>query len=160
YGDGKIIFVPPAENEHYQQYLVSLKGLPSLITRQQAVLPEWAAQFQTDAEQRAKSLIAKLTEEIAPLKKKIQEQEAAIGELSQLKQLFAGSGDEFKDAVALALTELGLKVADGPYPRADLLATDGTNVSAIEAKGLEGSARESNLAQALRWRAEVNSTFA
>jgi hypothetical protein len=66
-------------------------------------------------------------------------------------------GDSFKIAVAAALSELGLRVVDGPHPRADLLVSDGTRLGAVEAKGLEGSARENNLRQAERWTAEVRS---
>jgi hypothetical protein len=46
---------------------------------------------------------------------------------------------------------------DGPHPRADLLASNGVRAAAIEAKGLDGNAREANFRQVERWKAEVNS---
>jgi hypothetical protein len=51
---------------------------------------------------------------------------------------------------------LGLQVVDGPHPRADLIAFDASyGLMAIEAKGLDGCAREQNLRQADRWVADI-----
>src|SRR5262249_18057766 len=47
----------------------------------------------------------------------------------------------------------------GPPNRADLLAWDGHSLIAVEAKGLEGSAREKNLRQSQQWLAEVRKTL-
>jgi hypothetical protein len=55
----------------------------------------------------------------------------------------------------LALTAVGLAVVDGPNPRADLLVTDGVRLGAVEAKGLEGPAKEPNLVQAEKWVTET-----
>jgi hypothetical protein len=61
--------------------------------------------------------------------------------------------------VSVALTELGLRVIEGPHPRADLIARDDARgLLVIEAKGLDGCAREANLRQAERWVAEVRYT--
>jgi hypothetical protein len=79
--------------------------------------------------------------------------------MSSVKYLVTGSGDDFKDAVARALRELGLTVVDGPHPRADLLATDGTRLLVIEAKGYEGSVSEKPLSQLARWVPEVQAAI-
>jgi hypothetical protein len=49
-----------------------------------------------------------------------------------------------------------LRCVDGPPSRADLLASDGKRVIAVEAKGLESSAREKNFRQVQSWKAEVD----
>jgi hypothetical protein len=47
----------------------------------------------------------------------------------------------------------------GPRGRADLITYDGKRVGAIEAKGLEGGAKEANLRQTERWVADVRSAL-
>lgn len=55
-----------------------------------------------------------------------------------------------------ALSELGFQVVAGPHPRADILAFDGNRVAAVEAKGIEGAAREEHARQVLVWCKEVD----
>ena len=86
--------------------------------------------------------------------------EAEIEGARQLKQLLVGTGADFEDAVAKALRELGLEVVPGPHPRADLLVTDGTRIAAVEAKGIEGAAKEDYVRQVRMWMPEVDAALA
>ena len=104
----------------------------------------------------SRNQIATLTEKLRSLEEEVANEEVLVAEFRKLKALFTTSGDEFKSAVAAALQELGLKCVDGPHPRADLLVSNGRRVAAVEAKGLDGSARETNFRQVERWKAEVN----
>jgi hypothetical protein len=139
-----------------------IKALPELPTRRsssRSPLPDWVSNFQTNDEIATLRKLTKLKSEMGDLKQRIELQQQALLYLEELKQLVAGSGDDFRDAVAAALTALGLKVVDGPHPRADLLATNGKRLFAIETEGLDGCARESNVTQASRWAADVDSTL-
>lgn len=137
----------------------SLSELPIRPSGSRSPLPDWVSQFQTADEVATLKKVAKLKSEMEELKRKIELQQQVISRSEELKQLVAGSGDDFKNAVAAALMALGLQVVDGPRSRADLLATNGKRLFAIETTGLEGCAKESNVTQASRWAADVDSTL-
>lgn len=122
-------------------------------------MPDWVSRFQTPDEVAVLQKIAKLETEIRELKKRIELEQQLISQSEELKQLVAGSGVDFRTAVAAALKELGLQVVEGPHSRADLLATNGKRLFAIETNALDGCARESNVTQASRWAADVDSTL-
>jgi hypothetical protein len=159
-GSGFIIFVPPCRDEKYvDRYHDALASLPEHLAITTQGLPAWAASFQTTDEQVACRKITRLNETIFEIRSQISEQDAVVASVQSLKQLFAGSGDEFADAVEEALRELGAKVVKGPGHRADLIAFDGRRLAAIEAKGLEGGSKEANLRQTERWVADVRSAL-
>jgi hypothetical protein len=149
--------LPKGNAQQTAEYISAIPKLPQILVDRTSHLPPWIDKFRIASEMKAAEAIDALRQEIAEHEKRIVEQQTILSKARELKALFAGTGDEFKDAVALALTELGLKCVDGPHPRADLLATNGSRLMAIEAKGLEGNARESNFRQVERWKAEVNS---
>jgi hypothetical protein len=159
-GAGQIIFVPkpvagPGTDEHLR-YLADLAGCPELIQEPLAELPGWATNFQTAEEVRARDNIDALRSQISRIENTVQMEEEKISQAGRLKTLFVDSGSAFVAAVNDALTELGLHVIDGPHPRADLIALDATRgILVVEAKGLDGCARETNLRQAERWVADV-----
>jgi len=145
HGAGSMIFVPPFEHSHASErvrYVAALAKLPPKLTASRPILPEWTEYFWTADEAAAQRAISSAEATIAELQAEIASRRNAIAELASVKQLLAGMGDPFKIAVAAALSELGLRVVDGPHPRADLLVSDGTRLGAVEAKGLDGSARE------------------
>ncbi|HEY5504381.1 MAG TPA: hypothetical protein VIK28_04420, partial [Sedimentisphaerales bacterium] len=129
----------------------------ALLFTRKSNLPDWIDNFCVDTELDAINITNALEEEILALRAKIVEKQSDIARARELKALFSGTGDEFKDTVAAALQELGLNCVDGPHPRADILASNGKRFMAIEAKGLDGNAKESNFRQVERWKAEVNS---
>lgn len=137
----------------------ALSELQSSRPGSRAPLPDWASNFQTANEAASLRKLAKLELEMEDLKQRIENEQQAFSNSEDLKQLIAGSGDDFRNAVAVALTALGLKVVAGPHLRADLLATDGKRLFAIETRGVDGCARESNVMQASRWAADVDSTL-
>ncbi len=137
----------------------AMSDLPTRLSGSRAPLPNWASNFQTADEAATLQKLAELKSEMEDLKQRIELQQRAFLQTEELKHLIAGSGDDFKSAVAAALTALGLKVVDGPRGRADLLATNGKRLFAIETKGLDGCVRESNVTQASRWAADVDSTL-
>jgi hypothetical protein len=163
-GTGQIILVPrpcagPGMDGHLQ-YLRDLAGLPELI-QEPSALPGWTANFQTADEAQARDNIDVLRLQISEIENTIRMEEEKISQARRLKTLFVGSGKAFVAAVSDALTELGLRVINGPHPRADLIALDDTHgILVIEAKGLDGCAREKNLRQAESWVTDVRNTFA
>jgi hypothetical protein len=158
FGKGQIICMPPIDIQVEQAgYLTALADLPSLISAPSPTLPDWINSFRAGPELLSYNAIAVLKEEVRSREAQIAKEEVILAEFRKMKSLFAASGDEFKNAVSAALRELGLKCVDGPHPRADLLASNGVRAAAIEAKGLDGNAREANFRQVERWKAEVNS---
>jgi hypothetical protein len=97
-----------------------------------------------------------LNKEISALTAGVTEQSAVITSEQWLKLLYSGTGDDLVSVVGFALRELGLQVVEGPRRRADLLVWDGSRLAAAEVKGLDGTAREANHRQAVRWAADVN----
>ncbi len=170
-----VVFVPPpgpdtsvrhlgdivdaAANELPRKFLEELVDLPSRLGRIDPSLPNWTNLFRLPEEAAAHAEIDKLTSEVTVLQESITSYRKAISGAQPVKHLFASSGDQFVDAVKGALHELGLEIIDGPTPRADLLAWDGNQVAVIEAKGLDGPARESNMRQCERWRMDVIATL-
>lgn len=154
-GEGLVIFVPyPGTERDY--YFTSLLELAPLLKEQQSELPEWAASFQTAAERDARIALDDLTASIAKIQKQMGPLSDAIDRHQFLKHLFTSKDEDFSQAVATALTELGLKVVAGPKAEADLLAWDGKRVLAIEAKGLEGSAKRKNVTQSWGWKGHAD----
>jgi hypothetical protein len=161
-GAGTLVLVPPIAADdvsEQERFLKALAALPLQLRFVPAVLPEWVKNFWTEDEATARSAISSAQESISALEAEIACQQEVIAEASSLKQLIAGTGDPFKDAVAAGLKELGLEVVDGPHPRADLLAFDGSALIVVEAKGLDGPIRENNLRQIERWTAEARATL-
>jgi hypothetical protein len=141
--------------------LTTLADLPARLAQTPQALPDWASGYRIADEAAAQGNIADLTAQISKLESAVQGEEERLSEAARLKVLFAGSGDEFVAAVSDALSELGLRVIDGPHPRADLMAfDDARGILAVEAKGLDGCAREANLRQTERWAADVKSARA
>jgi hypothetical protein len=159
-GAGQIILVPkphagPGTDGHLR-YLQDLAGLPEQIRKASAEFPDWADNFRTADEAQARDKIEALRAQISEIENAIRMEEEKISQAARLKTLFVCSGDAFVAAVSDALTELGLRVVEGPHPRADLIAlNDSHGILAVEAKGLDGSAREANLRQTERWVADV-----
>lgn len=159
-GPGLIFYVPPFNGSAVdnQVFLDKLGRLPALLRGSPAELPDWVNAYQSASERSISDQISKLEQAAEQLKVQIAEEQEALVAYRSLKQLIAGTGASFANAVAAALRELGLDVVEGPHPRADLLSINGSRFIAIEAKGVEGGVREAQFRQAERWIAEVNST--
>jgi hypothetical protein len=158
-GSGHMIFAPglsdrivSATREKYVEALIAFAGT---LGTEKASLPAWSGRIWTKDEAAARKEIKRLEDEVTALQNKMATETEVIERASDLKQLIAGTGEAFKDAVAAALVELGLSVVDGPPGRADLLAFNGRDIAVIEAKGLEGSARERDVGQLGRWMADL-----
>jgi hypothetical protein len=161
-GKGRVVLVPPIDADPSSSaqgdYLNSLPGLLSCLESQAQDLPDWIDRWQTASERAKRAEIQSGRLQIERLHADITKHEFEIAKDRWLFNLFAETGDIFADAVKKAFLELGFDVIEGPHPRADLLIRLDTQVGVIEAKGLEGSAKETNLKQAERWGAEVNHT--
>jgi hypothetical protein len=161
HGDGVIVFPPLFSNwAALPGFVDAIAILPKKIKRVAIALPEWTGKFLSSGERKVAQAVSALEEKIGELSEDIFSQKQLIVAEQNLKHLFASSGDEFQDAVMAALSEFRLKVVKGPHPRADLLITDGRRLVAAEVKGLEGSVREGNHRQVIRWMAETNATLA
>jgi hypothetical protein len=114
----------------------------------------------TAEEAEALARITAIDQQMASLSDAREMERQRVDQAAALKQLIAGTGESFKNAVADALREIGFRVIDGPPGRADLLATDGSKIATIEAKGLEGSAREKDVDQLGRWMFELRTALA
>jgi hypothetical protein len=125
-----------------------------------AEFPSWVDRFRTSWEAGAFNGVSARQAELERLQTELAELDGAIDDARQLKQLFVGTGTPFQTAVASALVELGLQVVNGPNPRADLLATNGVRIAAIETKGVEGVAREEYVRQVMMWMPEVDAALA
>jgi hypothetical protein len=155
-GDGLIIYVPDAQGPG-QPYWRALEALPTKLRDvSKSRIPAWTDGFRTKWEADAFDAVGTRKAEVALLTKQIEGFEAQIDSERSLKRLFVGSGTEFEQAVADALRELGLQVVNGPHPRADLLCTNGRRVAAVEAKGVDGGAKEEYVRQVMMWMPEVD----
>jgi hypothetical protein len=155
-GEGFVIFAPDGRTHAYWN---ALAQLPSVLRTSKAEFPSWVDRFRTSWEKAAFSGVAARKAELEKLQAELARLEGEIDEARQLKQLFVGTGAPFETAVAAALTELGLQVIKGPHPRADLLATNGQRIAAIEAKGVEGAAKEEYVRQVRMWMPEVDAAL-
>ena len=155
-GDGLIIYAPDAQGPG-QPYWKALEALPTkLRDTSKPPIPAWTDGFRTKWEAAAFNAVDTRKAEVALLTKQIEGLEAQIDTERSLKRLFVGSGTEFERAVADALRELGLQVVNGPHPRADLLCTNGRRIAAVEAKGVDGGAKEEYVRQVMMWMPEVD----
>ena len=157
-GSGLVVF-SPRHGAPGQPYWLALQQLPSLLRQQKPDVPAWVDNFQTSDETSAFDGVAIRKREVERLDAEIVALEFKIAGDRQLKHLFVGSGASFEEAVGDALRELGLEVVAGPYPRADLLATNGVRIAAVEAKGLEGTAKEEYVRQVMMWMPEVDAAL-
>jgi hypothetical protein len=155
-GAGFVIFTPDSRGDAYWKAMMQL---PSLLRAPTLEFPPWVDTFLTASEKAAFEGRAARKREHEELQLELSRLDQELDAARQLKQLFVGTGTPFEDAVAAALTELGLRVVKGPHPRADLLATDGKRIAAIEAKGVEGTAREEYIRQVMMWMPEVDASL-
>jgi hypothetical protein len=134
-----------------------LEALPAeLRDTSKPPIPAWADDFRTKWETAAFDELSTRKAEVQELTNKIERLDAQIDSARGLKRLFVGTGVEFEQAVADALRELGLQVVNGPHPRADLLCTNGRRIAAVEAKGVDGGAKEEYVRQVMMWMPEVD----
>jgi hypothetical protein len=162
YGKGQVLLIPPTKRADIRAkaYYEAVCRLPEILTPQPQELPPWVYQYRTKAEADAIDEIAVVENKISELQKSIVEKQSIVAEQKNLKALIGGTGTALQTAVANALSELGLRCVEGPHGRADLLATNGSTLIAVEIKGVEGSAKESDFRQVERWKAEANSVLA
>jgi hypothetical protein len=159
-GKGCLFLLPPAQAIDQDLYVNTLTRLPVEITvGVKSDLPVWANQFHSPLELNAHNTILDRTNKIGELQTEIDAAHNILKGSAWMKELFAGSGDAFVDAVSRALTEMGLAVVAGPHPRGDILIAYAKKIAVAEAKGLDGVSREANLRQTQRWVADVNSTL-
>ena len=97
-----------------------------------------------------------LDAEAARINEEVARQQLILHDASDLKQLIAGSGQTFADAVSKSLIELGFRVVEGQHPRADLVISDGSRIAAVEVKGVEGPIAERHLRQLWAWMTEID----
>lgn len=161
-GDGLQVLIqrpliPPHLGATYSKdFFFDLARLCELKFRSPSDTQAWATLYTVIEERAARAKRDSLLMESLKIQAEIKSQEALIARSNERKILFEGTGDRFCDAVAKALHEIGFKVEPGPRLRADLIAYDQTTILVIEAKGVEGSAKESHLRQCNSWVAEVN----
>lgn len=155
---GLVIFAPHW-NGPGSDYWRSLAQLPSRLRCEPTAWPEWIDHYRTRRETEMFDCRERSHQEVQKLRAKIIALEADIEHQRQLKRLFTATGPEFEEAVCDALCELGFQVTVGPHPRADLLGSDGVRVVAIEAKGIEGAAREEHVRQVMMWMPEVDAAL-
>jgi hypothetical protein len=157
-GDGLVVF-SPAWAGPGKPYCCALEQLPSLLANEKPELPGWIDNFQTTSEESNFGEIESKKADVRRLEETIATLEADVNKARQLKRLFAGTGTSFEVAVADAFRELGLQVVVGPHPRADLLITNGERLAAVEAKGIDGAAREDYVRQVTMWMPEVDTAL-
>jgi hypothetical protein len=158
-GKGAIVFSPAPrswENENLVPYYDAVTKLPNQLNREATNAPEWTVIFRSKQEETAITRMTDLNKEISALTSGVTEQTAIITSEQRLKLLYSGTGEDLVSVVASALREVGLRLVEGPRRRADLLVWDGNRLAAAEVKGLDGTAREANHRQAVRWAADVN----
>jgi hypothetical protein len=161
---GLILLVPPymlSNGNEASKYFIAMLGLMDILkSGKKSDKPTWVDEFRTNEEAHAYEAIEQAMSVIASSNAAIVEQERKIDHYASLKELFFSTGENFRVAVAAGLAELGINVVDGPHPRADILGLIDGTVLAIEAKGLEGSAKEADLREVLSWKADVLHTLA
>jgi hypothetical protein len=155
---GLVIFAPHW-NGPGSDYWQALAQLPSILRREPTAFPEWVDDYRTKSEAEIFDSRERSNQEVQKLRAEIIALEADIENQRQLKRLFTATGPDFEDAVCDALRELGFQMTVGPHPRADLLGSDGVRVAAIEAKGIEGAAREEHVRQVMMWMPEVDAAL-
>lgn len=131
---GRLYFLPPPKQGVIDFYLQIFASLPDDELAQPAELPEWVAEYENEGEARASAAISELLRQIDERQAEVEASRQALAASAWMKQLFAGSGDDFADAVSRALKEMGLEVEPGPHPRADLLIRGGNNIGATRSK--------------------------
>lgn len=160
-GEGVVIYGPLIDETSKQKgYVDALIKLRSACRPTQEDQPAWTKHHQMQMELKANRKISDLQAQVEALNEQIGKEGAVLDEAKRLKALIVETGTPFANAVAAALTELGLMNVEGPHPRADILATDGRRYAAIEAKGVEGPVKEAHVRQALVWMAEVDAALA
>ena len=155
-GKGTVYFFPKITDP---EFLKRLASIATCEAEPAELPPTWLDKMHTAEEMQIRSEIWDLEGQAASIATRIGAKRAELQALGSIKALITATDNQFENAVSEALTELGLKVIEGPKSRADLLATDGKRILAIEAKGLEGSVRENNLTQANRWLAELSTAI-
>jgi hypothetical protein len=158
YGDGLIIFAP---DWHLPggRYWTALSQLSSLLQAEAPELPAWVDHFLTGTEVEMFNGVDSRKKQATKLQSEVDALEGTINSHRQLKALFTATGSQFEKAVADGLTELGFQVVPGPHPRADLIISSGTRIGAVEAKGIEGAAREEFVRQVMMWMPEVDTAL-
>jgi hypothetical protein len=162
YGNGLVILIPPnsLSKNHIAHAYVELSHFAEFLTHDRRVdLPDWVGNYQTSVEGSALRRIEANRQKILGIEALITEDRNVVEGCRAMKALFSGTGDAFVAAVSAALQELGLRVVEGPHLRADLIAFDGARLLAIEAKGIDGCAKERHLREAERWLAEVRAAL-
>jgi hypothetical protein len=158
HGNGSVIFVPDY-SQAIGPFVDALAAVPAQLGTPKTVLPTWTLRYRTGLERADCNEIDGLQQQASSIQARIRELAGLVERAQEQKNLFAGTGAAFANSVSEALKELGLPVQEGPHPRADLLAFAKGQYLAIEAKGVEGGARESQFRQVERWAAEVHSTL-
>lgn len=160
-GEGYIFYLPPLDGSPSQwgSYVDDASKLRDVIEFKPSEYPEWIDLYQSVDERSNFSSISELEKKSAQIDLQLKVHTQAIEEGRKLKRLLFETGPVFAVAVSSALLELGFTVVDGPEPRADLLASDGKKLIAIEAKGVEGGAKERDVRQSIQWVAELNSAL-
>lgn len=160
-GKGRVLFVPPVNaNNQVPFYTALIEFAAHDASQSQYSLPEWTKDYLLPREMTAldeKSTIERQIEELRFRQTQLTE---AVSREQQLKALFTATGEPLVDAVLLVFQELGLKTCKGPHPRADLIGVNSERPIGIEVKGLDGCAREANLRQVDRWKAEIDLAIA
>lgn len=154
-GRGVIVFAPQP-NEWSPGYLDAIGRLPQKREHLINDLPDWVGRFQNDKERDALDRLAAAQRELEEAHQRIEREQEVLRDLRESKVLYAGADAALVEEAAKALREFGLRVVDGPHPRADLIIWDGTRLAAAEVKGLEASAREVDVRQVNTWSTEVN----
>jgi hypothetical protein len=157
-GKGRVYFLPfggGAPNE-FELFYCDVARLADCADKSIEVLPQWTSSFRTAHETATLERIGNLNEQRQNIEAMVAAETSKLGEEEGLKHLLSGTGDGFLLAAMTALRELGLLVVEGPNSRADLIASGGGRYFAIEAKGIDGPARERQFRQVERWMAELN----
>jgi hypothetical protein len=163
-GAGRVVLVPPIDADPSSasqgNYINSLPTLLNCLESQRHDLPSWIDRWRSAEAWANLNKIGNARTQIEKIENEIAHHQSLLSQERWLYDLFAETGELFASAVKAAFVELGFIAVDGPHPRADILVRLDDKIGVIEAKGLEGSAKETNLRQAERWIAEVNHTLA
>ena len=140
-------------------YFGALAELSNRFTPSLEVIPDWTNAYISSEEGEILREVDKRERQISVLAAELKIKQQSHDQIRELKQLFTGTGDEFVRAVKSALETFQLRVVDGPHPRADLLAFDGSTLLAIEAKGVEGPVRELYVRETEQWLSDLRRTL-